>query len=70
MADSPAARCATPNGSARGLLHHPVGHYPTAVMRHAKRNPTPMTDWVNNLLEKKPIRLVSVALANKLARIA
>jgi len=42
----------------------------TAVMRHAKRNPTPMTDWVNALLEKKPFRLVSVALANKLARIA
>ena len=29
-----------------------------------------MTDWVNRLLEKKPFRLVSVALANKLARIA
>ena len=42
----------------------------TAVMRHAKRNPTPMTDWVNGMLEKKPFRLVSVALANKLARIA
>jgi transposase len=42
----------------------------TAVIRHAKRNPTPMTDWVNNSLEKKPFRLVSVALANKLARIA
>ena len=42
----------------------------TAVMRHAKRNPTPMTDWVNGLLEKKPFRLVSVALENKLARIA
>lgn len=42
----------------------------TAVMRHAKRNPTPMTDWVNALLEKKPFALVSVALANKLARIA
>lgn len=41
-----------------------------AVMRHAKRNPTPMTDWVNGLLEKKPFRLASVALANKLARIA
>lgn len=26
---SPAARCATPKGSARGLLHHPVGHYPS-----------------------------------------
>lgn len=42
----------------------------TAVMRHAKRNPTPMTDWVNGLMEKKPFRLASVALANKLARIA
>jgi len=42
----------------------------TAVMRHAKRNPTPLTDWVNELLKNKPFRLVSVALANKLARIA
>lgn len=42
----------------------------TAVMRYAKRNPTPMTDWVNGLMEKKPFRLASVALANKLARIA
>lgn len=29
-----------------------------------------MTDWLNGLLEKKPFRLVSVALANKLAPIA
>jgi hypothetical protein len=29
-----------------------------------------VSDWVNGLLEKKPFRLVSVALANKLARIA
>ncbi|MEZ5812465.1 MAG: IS110 family transposase [Rhizobiaceae bacterium] len=42
----------------------------TAVMRHARRTPTPLTDWVNGLLEKKPFRVVSVALANKLARIA
>lgn len=42
----------------------------TAVMRHAKRNPTPMTDWVTGLMERKPFRLASVALANKLARIA
>jgi len=27
VAASPAARCATPKGSARGLLHHPLGHY-------------------------------------------
>ena len=29
-----------------------------------------MAAWLRGLLEKKPFRLVSVALANKLARIA
>ncbi|WP_429615160.1 transposase, partial [Sphingobium olei] len=42
----------------------------TAVMRHIKDKPTPMADWIRKLSEKKPFRLVSVALANKLARIA
>ena len=42
----------------------------TAVMRHTKDKPTPMADWIRKLAEKKPFRLVSVALANKLARIA
>lgn len=42
----------------------------TAVMRHIKDKPTPMADWIRRLSEKKPFRLVSVALANKLARIA
>lgn len=42
----------------------------TAVMRHARDKTTPMAAWVRDLLEKKPFRLVSVALANKLARIA
>lgn len=42
----------------------------TAVMRHAKDKTTPMAAWIRELLEKKPFRLVSVALANKLARIA
>ncbi|AEG49775.1 transposase IS116/IS110/IS902 family protein [Sphingobium chlorophenolicum L-1] len=42
----------------------------TAVMRHATDKPTPMADWIRKLSEKKPFRLVSVALANKLARIA
>lgn len=41
----------------------------TAVMRHIKDKPTPMADWIRKLSEKKPFRLVSVALANKLARI-
>jgi transposase len=42
----------------------------TAVLRHIKDKPTPMADWIRQLMEKKPFRLVSVALANKLARIA
>lgn len=42
----------------------------TAVMRHNKDKTTPMANWIRKLLEKKPFRLVSVALANKLARIA
>lgn len=42
----------------------------TAVIRHTKDKPTPMASWIRKLLEKKPFRLVSVALANKLARIA
>jgi transposase len=42
----------------------------TAVKRHVKDKPTPMAEWIRKLSEKKPFRLVSVALANKLARIA
>ena len=42
----------------------------TAVIRHTKDKPTPMAAWIRKLLEKKPFRLVSIALANKLARIA
>jgi transposase len=42
----------------------------TAVMRHVKDKPTPMAEWIRKLSEKKPFRVVSVALANKLARIA
>jgi transposase len=42
----------------------------TAVIRHNKDKPTPMANWIRKLMAKKPFRLVSVALANKLARIA
>jgi transposase len=42
----------------------------TAVMRHTKDKTTPMANWIRKLMEKKPFRVVSVALANKLARIA
>ena len=42
----------------------------TAVIRHNRDKATPMANWIRKLMEKKPFRLVSVALANKLARIA
>jgi transposase len=42
----------------------------TAVMRFTRNKPTALAGWVNRLLDKKTGRLVSVALANKLARIA
>jgi transposase len=41
----------------------------TAVMRHIKDKPTPLANWVRKLSDKKPFRVVSVALASKLARI-
>jgi len=39
-------------------------------MRHSKDKTTRLADWIRKLLAAKPFRLVSVALANKLARIA
>jgi transposase len=42
----------------------------TAVIRHNRGKTTPGAQWLQLLLEKKPVRLVSVALANKTARIA
>ena len=41
----------------------------TALFRTARRD-TPSRTWAKQLLERKPARLVSVALANKTARIA
>jgi transposase len=43
----------------------------TAVIRSAKtKGPGPLCEWTRRLLEKKPARLVSIVLANKIARIA
>ncbi|WP_181152153.1 hypothetical protein [Brucella pituitosa] len=39
------------------------------VLRHATRAQTQTGEWVRHLLERKPFRLVSVALANKTTRI-
>ena len=42
----------------------------TALVRRAGRNPTATGAWMRGLLARKPARLVTVALANKTARIA
>ena len=42
----------------------------TSVLRYARTKSAPGADWVNDLLECRPARLVTVAMANKTARIA
>ena len=42
----------------------------TAILRRVQRDRTPLAAWVRNLLARRPARLVTVALANKMARIA
>jgi transposase len=42
----------------------------TAVMRHLSGKLDRLSVWVRELLDRRPFRLVSLALANKLARIA
>ncbi len=41
-----------------------------AVIRYAKKDGSTRSAWVRRLLEKKPVWVVAVALANKMARIA
>lgn len=54
------------NGYLRRLLV--VGA--TSVVRRAARNDTATGPWLRGLLARKPVRLVTVAVANKTARIA
>jgi len=42
----------------------------TAIVRYSRRKATTVSVWANQLLERKPARLVTVAVANKMARIA
>lgn len=42
----------------------------TALIRFARNRSTPLTAWADGLLARRPARLVSVALANKMARVA
>jgi len=41
----------------------------TAVVRYTRRKTTAVSLWANRLLRRKPARLVTVAVANKMARI-
>ena len=41
-----------------------------AVLFHRKPHTDPLRSWAKKLIEKKPFKLVAVALANKMARIA
>jgi transposase len=41
----------------------------TSVVRRARTADTTAANWVRRLLERKPARLVTVAMANKTARI-
>jgi transposase len=42
----------------------------TSMLRYARNKSAPGADWINSLLERRPPRLVTVAMTNKTARIA
>jgi transposase len=42
----------------------------TAVQTHRPKNPSPLPAWSEKLSERKPRKVVSVAVTNKMARIA
>ena len=42
----------------------------TALLRHVRKGRTKRSPWLAALLQRKPPKLVAVALANKFARIA
>lgn len=42
----------------------------TSVIRRARTSTSASASWINSLLERRPARVVTVAMANKTARIA
>ncbi|KAA1052469.1 hypothetical protein FH063_004246 [Azospirillum argentinense] len=42
----------------------------TSVIRFARTKAPGDAEWLKRMLDRKPVRLVTVALANKMARIA
>jgi transposase len=47
-----------------------VGAHAALYSMRSGKTRTPMADWARSLLAKKPFKVVAVALANKMARIA
>jgi len=47
-----------------------VGAHAALYSIKSGKTNTPLADWARSLLAKKPFKLVAVALANKMARIA
>jgi transposase len=47
-----------------------VGAHAALYRMKSGKTRTPLADWARTLLSKKPFKLVAVALANKIARIA
>ena len=60
------------SGSIRFPAHHLAVTLDSsvAVLFHRKPHTDPLRMWAKKLIEKKPFKLVAVALANKMARIA
>jgi len=50
-------------------LRHMLVVGATTVVRYTKRKETAVSIWASRLLERKPARLVMVAVTNKMARI-
>jgi transposase len=53
-----------------GYLRRQLIHGARSVVRVAKGRPGGLWDWINRLLERRPLNVVVSAVANKLARIA
>jgi transposase len=58
------------SGRGDGYLRRLLVVGATSVIRHARTRSAAEAGWLQKLLERRPARLVSVALANKMARIA
>ncbi len=51
---------------ARSEPSRPIG---SSTMANARRGKEPGTDWLGRMPGRKPVKLVAVALANRMARV-